>query len=381
MPVPKLVNGGSWKVWYRIDKEQPDGTIIRVQKTKILGRAGEMTKAEAKKAAAELVREINNVQEGIEHREKTMADLIARWRESVRPTYKLSTRAAYDWAFKRIEPAFGAVPVSTIGREHVQAFLTDASRTLSPESVRDLRARLRGLFSVAQEWNWIQTNPAAGRFRLPRRKAVREKHVIWPADFRKLIGALNLKQRALVMLASLSGLRKGEIEALRWRDNTVSGFLTVDESVFRAKDGGKYVTVIDTPKSSASKRAVAIGPWAQQAISEWREQARFTAPDDFMFATRKNKPVDLHNEIARHIKPAAERLGLPRIGWHDLRHTYATWGRLAGVRPEIMRDQLGHEDIQTTLGIYSHASRPETRAADALLVEQFVMSDSPRMVM
>ena len=72
-------------------------------------------------------------------------------------------------------------------------------------------------------------------------------------------------------------------------------------------------------------------PWAQRAINEWREQARFTGPDDFVFAVRKNKPVDLHNDIARHIKPAASKLGLPRIGWHDLRHTYTTWGRLAGM--------------------------------------------------
>src|SRR5437016_1436100 len=70
--VPKLVSG-SWKVWYRTDEAQSDGSVRRVQKTKVLGRRAFMTRAEAKKAAAELVAPINNVSEGVEHRKKTMA--------------------------------------------------------------------------------------------------------------------------------------------------------------------------------------------------------------------------------------------------------------------------------------------------------------------
>jgi integrase len=305
-----------------------------------------------------------------------MRSLIARWSTAVKPTLKLSTRASYEWAFQRIEAAFGQSKISTIGREDVQAFLTHAGRSLAPESVRDLRARLRGLLSVAQEWGWIQTNPAAGRLRLPRREPVRQKVVIWPAQFRALVAALRPRQRAVVTLAALSGLRKGEIEALRWRDNLEPGQLLIDEAVYRATDGGKYFTAISTPKTR--KHAVAIGPWAQQAINRWRERARFTGPDDFMFAVRKNQPADLHNDMARHVKPAAERLGLPRIGWHDLRHTYTTWGRLAGMKPEVMKDQLGHADIQTTLGIYSHASLPETRAEEAALVEEYVLAEGAK---
>ncbi len=74
-------------------------------------------------------------------------------------------------------------------------------------------------------------------------------------------------------------------------------------------------------------------------------------------------------------------MGLPRIGWHDLRHTYTTWGRLACIKPEVLKDQLGHEDIETTLGIYSHASEPSTRAADAVLVENYALSDAKALVM
>ena len=191
MPVPKLVDG-NWKVWFRIDEERPDGTIARVQRTKILGREGDMTKAEAKRAAAELVRSINNVEEGIEHRRKTVTGLMEAWDMRIKETLKFSTQLSYAWAFQRMQRAFGHVAVQDIGKADVQAFLTAASRELSPESVRDLRARLSGLFTVAETWGWIQpgSNPAKGRLSLPEKRPKRKKILLTPATFHTLVMAL-----------------------------------------------------------------------------------------------------------------------------------------------------------------------------------------------
>jgi integrase len=62
------------------------------------------------------------------------------------------------------------------------------------------------------------------------------------------------------------------------------------------------------------------------------------------------------------IRPACDVLKLPRIHWHALRHTYNTWGRLAGIEAEVMRDQMGHSDVRITLQTYSHV-RPTDDAA------------------
>jgi len=230
-----------------------------------------------------------------------------------------------------------------IGRADVQAFLTSASKQLAGESVHDLRARLRGLLTCAEDWGWIRpgTNPAKGRLRLPAKVAVRPKHVIWPAEFQKLILMLNEPYSTLVTLAVLCGVRKGELAALRWHDNAQPRTLMVDEAVYRGKLG--------TPKTPKSRRQVSIGPGAQQAIDRWRARAKFTGPEDFVFGIRTNSPIDLHNAIARYIKPACKALGLPPVGWHSLRHTYTTWGRLAGMKAETMRDQLGHASVLMTL--------------------------------
>lgn len=334
-----------WKFKYRIDQAQADGSVRRVQKTKVLGRTDEMSFSEACREARKFITPIDELSPGVEHSERSMAELIQCWREAIAPNLKRSTRESYEWAFKRINPAFGPLRVSEIERTDVQLFLTDAGRTLAPESVHDLRARLRGLLSVAVEWGWIAANPAGGRLRLPKRRHVREKHILTSAQFLLLVSALPQPYSTVVCLAVLGGLRKGELEALRCKDLQLNA-VTVDEATYRG--------TLDSPKTERSNRTVAIGPILRRVLDEWLRIAPFAGPSDFVFSVRTNSPINLKNAVERHIKPACRRLGIPVVSWHDLRHTYTTWGRRAGVRAESMRDQLGHSSVTTTLDIYSH---------------------------
>jgi len=359
-PEPRKENN-LWKIRYRTDQAQHDGTIRRVQRTKCLGPIGTMTLTQARKAAVEFLQPINDVEPGLEHADKTVNQLIARWRVSVMPTLKPSTQRSYEWAFQRIGPAFGRVPLAVIGKADVQRFLTVASRHLSPKSVRNLRCWLRALLTIAVEWDWIATNPAAGKVRLPEKLPVRDRRLLIPEQYFRLVPELVLPYSTVVTVAVLGGLRKGEIEALRWED-VLQGKLMVDETTYRGELG--------SPKSRRSRREVAIGEAVQAALEEWQSIAPFTAPRDFVFGIRTNSPIDLHNAVARHVKPVCRELGLPEVSWHDLRHTYTTWVRQAGVPPEVLQAQLGHADISTTLGIYSHAG--DDREHTAAQIEQFV---------
>lgn len=360
-PEPKQENG-QWKIRYWIDQVQDDGLRRRVRRTKCLGLVDQLTETQARKEACRFLQPINDVEEGIEYSGKTMQQLIAKWRDAVEPAMKLSTQLSYEWAFKRIKSAFGNSSIGVIGKADIQAFLTLASKQLSPESVRDLRARLRGVLTAAEEWGWIRSgsNPARGKLRLPPREFVRPRVVLAPAEFHRLLLALRQPYNTIVTLAVLGGLRRGELAALRWRDNLEVGRLVVDEAVYNGKLG--------SPKTPKSKREVSIGPIAQGAIDEWHKHAKFGGGDDFMFAIRTNSPIDLHTAVARHLKPAALRAGVPVVSWHDLRHTYTTWGRVAGIKPETMRDQLGHSSVLMTLDVYSHA---QDRTTEALLIERY----------
>jgi integrase len=384
-PEPREVNG-QWKIWYRAPIEQDDGSIKRVQRVKCLGLIGDMTLTAARKARDQFLQPINDVEQGIEHARKTMHHLIARWRFAVKPTLKLSTQLSYEWAIKRIGPAFGASALASIGKADVQTFLTvlvtrptEVTREpLSPESLRDLRARLRGLLSIAEEWGWIKrgSNPAGGRLRLPERVAKRPKQVLWPAEFQKLLAGLSQPYRAIVMLAVLGGLRRGELAALRWNDNRKAGQIRVDEACYwgmKDSTNGLHSWRLGSPKTASSRRDVSIGPAAQAALNEWRANTKFTGSDDFMFAIRTNTPIDLHTAVARHLEPAAKAAGVPGVSWHDLRHTYATWGRLAGMEPEVMRDQLGHSSVLMTLDVYSHIAAPAGEKAGET-IERYAMA-------
>ncbi len=346
-PTPRKERG-QWKIRYYTDLAQPDGTVQRVKKTKCLGRVEEMTFTEAKKESARFLQPINDVEPGIEYQEKTLNDLVQLWERDVKPNLKRSTQANYEWAYRRAQKAFGEVPVAELEKQDIQAFLTAAfAEGLSPTSVRDLRARLRGLFSLAADWGWIApaANPAAGRFRLPAKAPVKQRRIPTPSEFRMLVEALPQPYKAIVALAGLSGLRRGELAALRWND-IGADTVRVDEAVYRGTLG--------SPKTPKSSRTIKIPAKATELLNEWRSRCKFTEPEDFVFSIRTNSPIDLNRVLERLIKPTAEKLGLPRFSWHDFRHAYTTWGRKAGVEPEIMRDLVGHTSVTMTQDVYTH---------------------------
>ena len=99
--------------------------------------------------------------------------------------------------------------------------------------------------------------------------------------------------------------------------------------------------------------------------------SRFHGPRDFLFAIRKNVPLDMKNAVGRHVKPACKRAGVPVCSWHDFRHTFTTWNRRAGVPAEIVRDQLGHTTVAITMDIYSHV---QDGALGAASVEGYAKS-------
>jgi integrase len=354
-PKPRKENG-NWKITYR----EYLASGVR-KRTKCLGRVADTSFAEARNRAQTFLEPINRGSRGSEFADRTMDHLTEYWRTVEKSNLKRSTQDSYQWAIKRILPAFTGAALRDITKPDVQAFLVACSRELSPNSVYDLKAHFSGLLTLAEEIGWIVGNPARGRIRLPptvrARLAVRKKVVLTPDQFRVLVEALRPPYRTVVTLAVLSGLRRGELAALRWNDVSI-GTVVVDEAIYRG--------ILGTPKGHRPERTTRIGEKAYAAILEWKAMAPFTGPDDFLFGIQSNTPIDMHNALAREVKPACRRLGIPVVSWHDLRHTYATWGRQAGVSPEVMQQQLGHASIETTLGIYSHLAAVDDTAAAAV---------------
>ena len=142
-------------------------------------------------------------------------------------------------------------------------------------------------------------------------------------------------------------LRKGELSGLKWRD-VQEGFVAIWRSVVRGVEG--------PAKTEGSETTVPIGPRTQKALAAWRRATRFDKADDYVFALRTPTPCNLDRVATKVLKPAGRKIGVEPLSWHDLRDTFCTLGRQAGIAPEVMQRLMRHKDIRTTLEIYSHVT-------------------------
>ena len=144
----------------------------------------------------------------------------------------------------------------------------------------------------------------------------------------------------MVLISVLTGLRRGELFALRWGAiDFERKLIVVRESVYEGQFG--------TPKTRRRVRKITMGEALQTILLAQREMN--ASASDLVFASQKGTALRPENILKRIIHPACEKLGLQKVGWHDLRHTSATL--LHEHEPlRVAQAILGHSDLQTTLG-------------------------------
>ncbi len=171
-------------------------------------------------------------------------------------------------------------------------------------------------------------------------------------------------------------MRQGELLALRWRHVDLEArTVQVRATLQRADDGFTFAE----PKTAHSRRQVALTKTAIVALRRHRglqleERLRLGTAwedNDLVFANEVGRPIEATNLIRRSFHPLLERAGLPRIRFHDLRHTAATLMLGRSVHPKVVAEMLGHSQIAVTLDLYSHVTptmqREATAALDAVL--------------
>ncbi len=167
---------------------------------------------------------------------------------------------------------------------------------------------------------------------------------------------------ALYVLALTTGLRQGELLALRWRDVDLGdGSLRVVGTLYRL---GKGSLTIGPPKTAGSRRQVTLPSLAVDALGRHKDNQsaqRLLCGDAWedhglVFTNEVGRPMDATNLRRRYFQPLLERAGLPRIRFHDLRHTAATLLLSQDVHPKIVSERLGHSRVGITLDLYSHVT-------------------------
>jgi integrase len=151
-------------------------------------------------------------------------------------------------------------------------------------------------------------------------------------------------------------MRIGEILALRWKHlDLLRGSIQVRETVSEGRFG--------SPKTRSSRRDVPMSEPVRQAFEAQRAWSRQTGPEDLVFASRKQTPLNPKNLLRRVVRPACQATELPLISWHSFRHTHATLLSEVGESLRTAQAILGHSDLETTLNVYTHAIPESQRRA------------------
>lgn len=165
---------------------------------------------------------------------------------------------------------------------------------------------------------------------------------------------------ALYVLAVSTGMRQGELLALKWEDiDFGTGTLQVKRTLSTATGGGFR---FGAPKTTKSRRSIKLPGMAlstlkrhRKAQLEWRMKlAGLFVDHGMVFTSQTGTPVMRQDLITRSFKPLLKRAGLPDIRFHDLRHTCATLLLAKGVHAKLVQELLGHSTISITLDTYSH---------------------------
>jgi integrase len=316
----------------------------------------------------------------------TVRGWLTAWLATVREEVSPKTHERYSEIVDNfLVPELGALPIAKLTAGHIQTaytkWATEGRRdgkmgALSPRTRRHIHRIFNCALARAVEQQVLARNPCdAFRKRLPKVER-REMVTLSPEQSAYLLeGIEHTRFYWPVLLALSTGMRRGETLAVRWKNVDVErGTLRVMESLEQTKSGIRF----KAPKTDRV-RVVTLPAFATEAlIRHKREQAeellmlgvRQTG-ETLVCARTDGLPLQPQT-LTHHFARLVSRIeGLPRVRFHDLRHSHATQLLLDGVHPKIAQERLGHASITTTLDLYSHVTDTMQNDAAARLDAAF----------
>ena len=272
--------------------------------------------------------------------------------------YKPSALRSYEEALRtKVLPELGHLRLSAVDRVAVQDTVDRlVARGLAPSTVRNSVLPLRAIFRRAVARSEVAKNPTLG-LSLPAVRGRRER-VARPEEARDLIAALPAGDRVIWATALYAGLRRGELQGLRWSDVDLErGVIRVDRS-FDPKAGPIE------PKSRSGRRRVPLARTLRAELLAHRlRQGR--AGEGLVLG--EGERAFAAAAATRRARAAWRFAGLEPIGLHECRHTYAAFMLAAGVNAKALCAYMGHSSITITLDRYGHIMPGfEAEAADLL---------------
>ena len=331
------------------------------------------TQTEAKRKLKDLILNIETIEK--EQLVKPSDILVGEWLEIWMQDYKKnsirsSTYVSYHQSIeKHIRPAIGNIHLQKLRPEHIQKLLNEMGKAnddqpaLAPWTILKAKNIISGAMEQAVRNRLIIFNPAKAT--IPPKLTQKEIRVLTEAEQQKFMDACKgHRLEALYLLALATGMRRGEILALKWDCvDFKNQSITVKGSVSRIKDPDTGVTELRyaEPKTKSGRRQVPILNsmvpvlQAHKARQEREQAAAGSAwnPENLVFCSNVGTTIE-PRRIVTTLDKITKAAGLEHLTFHALRHTFATRMLEAEVPAKVVQDVLGHADVTLTLNTYSH---------------------------
>jgi integrase len=310
----------------------------------------------------------------------TFTDYVEKWLALCESRGLRAATVASYWTMVRlhIDSSFGSTRLDAITprllNELYGRLLASGRKSgggLSARSVRYLHAILRKSFADAVRLGYLEANPASAADP-PSARAARAPifRTCSPAELaRFLTSARGNPLYAAFHLAAATGMRRGEALGTRWCDvDSEARQVRVVQTVIEVG----HVLTVAPPKSDRGRRVIALDDRTLSVLRDHRERTEASSEQSplgsnrLFFARPDGSP--LHPACFSYaFNQAVKVAGVPRIRFHDLRHSHATMALQAGIHPKIVSGRLGHSTVAITLDVYTHAIPSLQRdAADAI---------------
>ncbi len=293
-----------------------------------------------------------------------------------------STKKTYRIFLDRwIKPRWGSLSIRDVRTIAVEEWLRRLTLPSGKRMANGTKAKTRNimhaLFNHAIRYEWLAQN--FNPISHVRQSAKRERipDVLDVAEFEALLSQLALRERTLVVLDAVTGLRRSELLGLKWSD---VDFKQLEIHVVRAI----VHQVVGRCKTEASKRPLPLDPTVAEELWLWKQSTPYNQPDDWVFASNRmdgKQPLSPDSLLSRQIHPAAKHVGITkRVGWHTFRHTYSTLLKANGEDIKVVQELLRHANSRITLDIYTQAFTPakreaQSRVANLILPKKVVVGE------
>jgi integrase len=293
--------------------------------------------------------------------QQTLKVYLDRWVEEVyKPTVKPLSYQQYRSLIKNhLVPGLGNVSLQKLTPEKIQALYTQKlAEGYAPKTVALIHTVLHRALENAVRWNLVSRN-VAKLVTLPHVERHESRTLTVEQARRLLEVARGSYIETLLLLAVTTGMRRGELLALRWEDvDFENGVVSIRRTMNRITGYGPVET---EPKTKSSRRMIVLPGRVLKALKVHREQQnqeRIKAGSEWheqglVFCNRYGGFM-IPQYVGKVFHKLLAKASLPDMRFHDLRHSMATVLLAAGVHPKIVQERLGHSTIAMTMDIYSH---------------------------